>query len=176
MVVGKICREHPYPQSVLLNNCPVVVEVSFPRPKFWMDRLTGTETCAMTWLVPAVSRTNCDVFVRIILFRLAHLHSEQPLVVGLVTACGGVIMIKDQKYQATHAGWQMCPNSFSWRAKNAPIMKYILASNIFKEHFTSYKIRQYEQRFTIFKMDFHPFFARNIEPVYHLERCNVQWH
>lgn len=172
MVVGKVCGEHPYPQSVLLNNCPVVVEVSFPRPSFgWTDWQAQRH---VQW--HGVSRTNCDVFVRIILFRLAHLHSEQPLVVGLVTACGGVIMIKDQKYQATHAGWQMCPNSFSWRAKNAQIMKYILASNIFKEHFTSYKIRQYEQRFTIFKMDFHPFFARNIEPVYHLERCNVQWH
>lgn len=67
-----------------------------------MDRLTGTE-CTMMKLVPAVSRTNCDVFFRVILFRLAHLNSEQPLVVGLVAACGGVIMIRDQKYQALHA-------------------------------------------------------------------------
>lgn len=56
----------------------------------------------MMKLAPAVSRTNCDVFFRVILFRLAHLNSEQPLVVGLVAACGGVIMIRDQKYQALH--------------------------------------------------------------------------
>lgn len=58
----------------------------------------------MMKLVPAVSRTNCDVFFRVISFSLAHLHSEQPLVVGLVAACEEVIMIRDQKHQALHAG------------------------------------------------------------------------
>lgn len=51
---------------------------------------------------------------------------------------------------------------FLLRAKNAQIMKYNSASYIFNEHLTSHKIRQYKLWFTMFLMDFHPFFARDI--------------